>query len=100
MGLMLFAPSDVLEAIAKYVKKTRIAQNLKAQELADRSGIGIATINRIEKTGQCTTENFAKILAIFGKMNKFIELFEPEPIISIADLEKLHRDATRLRVRK
>jgi transcriptional regulator with XRE-family HTH domain len=100
MSQILFAPSDVLKAIAHYVKKTRIAMNIKAQELADRSGIGVATINRIEKTGQCTTENFAKILAVFDKLDKFVELLKPEPIISISDLERHDKNATRQRVRK
>lgn len=98
--MTFIAPADILEAIAKFVKTTRISQDLRAQDLADRAGVGIATITRIEKTGNCTMENFAKILAAFGKMEIMAEVLKPEETLSLAEVRRQMKNSTRERVRR
>ena len=56
-------PHDALQAIANFIKSTRLNQNITMEDLASRSGVGIATLARIEKKGICSTETLVKVFA-------------------------------------
>ncbi len=92
--------SDVLGLVAKYIKRTRIAQRIKLEDLASRAGIGTATLSRIEKTGICSTENLFKVLASLGKLEQLGLLFKEEESLSISELRAIKKKKTeRRRVR-
>ena len=46
--LLLETPVEQLEAIARRFKELRLAANMRQADLAERSGVGIATIRRFE----------------------------------------------------
>jgi len=87
--LNLITPYEALLAIARFVKETRLHQNLRMEDLATHAGIGKATLARIEKNGVCSTENLVRVLAALGKLELFAGTLIPEEPVSIAELRKL-----------
>lgn len=86
--LQLVTPYEALLSIARFVKETRLQQNLRAEDLAVRAEIGKATLARIEKTGICSTENLMRVLAALGKLELLTGALIPEEVVSIAELRK------------
>lgn len=84
-------PHDALMAIANFVKRTRLANNITMADLATRSGIGIATLARIEKNGICSTVNLVKVLAALGKLGTLITSLRPDEVISISELRAINK---------
>ncbi len=97
---VLNTPFDAIQAIAKYVKATRINANITMVDLSKRSGIGVATLARIETKGVCSTETLSKILAALGVLDTFISSLTPEDVLSISQLKTMHNRVNRKRVRR
>lgn len=95
----LLTPQESLGVIARFVRETRLNQNIKMAELASRAGIGTATLARIEKSGVCSTDTLVKIFAALGKLEQFTKALVPEETASIAELRSL-AGKRRQRVRK
>lgn len=85
----MLTPYEALLAIARFVKETRLSQNIKMADLATRAGVGIATLARIEKTGVCSTDTLVKIFAALDKLESFTNALTPEESASIAELRVL-----------
>jgi transcriptional regulator with XRE-family HTH domain len=98
--ISLNTPSDALQAIASCVKKTRLRADVTMNDLAKRSGIGIATLSRIEKTGVCSTETLARVFGALGLLDSFVGSLEPPEITSISSLRKLSQKQPRQRARR
>lgn len=54
---MLKTPTELLSDLGEAVRVRRVAQNWSQTEAARRAGMGRATWQRLEITGQATTEN-------------------------------------------
>jgi len=85
----LSTPSDGLNALALYVRKTRLALNISIEELAVNSGVSRSTLIRLEKTGVTSTENICRIFGALGCLDKFIETLSPPQPTSIAEARRL-----------
>jgi len=97
--ISLNTPADALQQIASFIKKTRLQSNITMQDLAQRSGIGIATLARVEKNGTCSTEILVRIFAALGFLDGFIASLAPPNTTSIAELRRLSQKAQRQRAR-
>jgi len=75
---LLHTPHDLLQGLAEFVRSNRLALNITREELSQRSGVGIATLARIEKSGICSTENLAKVLAALGRIDALVAALAPE----------------------
>jgi len=93
-------PHEALLTIASFVKTTRLNNNITMEELAKHSGVGIATIARIEKKGVCSTDSLTKILAALGKVDAFISALKPEEMTSISELKAMSNRNPKKRARK
>jgi transcriptional regulator with XRE-family HTH domain len=98
--MLLATPSDALQAIARFVKTTRLGANITLDELAERSGIGTATLSRIEKRGVCSTDTLVRVFAVLGALDCLLTALTPEEAATIAELRKLHSIRPRKRARK
>jgi len=98
--LSLYTPHDLLQGLAEFVRSNRLALNVTRDELSQRSGVGIATLARIEKSGICSTENLAKVLAALGRIDALVAALAPEEEVgSIAELRARALGGKRLRKR-
>lgn len=85
----LSTPKDGLDALATYVRKTRLALNISFDELSTSSGVSKSTLIRLEKSGATSTENIFRIFAALGCLDKFIEALSPPLPSSIAEARRL-----------
>jgi HTH-type transcriptional regulator / antitoxin HipB len=77
------APLDLLLAIGQRAKQLRLLRKLQQTELAERAGVGVATIYRFEKSGSISMENVLKIAAALRAETAFEKLFEAPPYSSL-----------------
>ncbi len=64
--LLLETPVEQLEAIARRFKELRLATNVRQEDLAKRSGVGIATIRHFEAGGNISVLNLARLMTYLG----------------------------------
>lgn len=70
--LSLKTESDVLREIADSVRSHRLALGWRQDDLAQRSGVGIATLRRFERSGQIGFQGLAKLLVTLGLADNFL----------------------------
>ena len=74
--LSLKTESDVLRRVADLLRDHRSALGLRQADLAERSGVAIATLRRFERTGQIGFLGFAKLLVTLGLVDNFLAAFK------------------------
>ncbi len=93
-------PSDSLQAIARFIKTSRLTANITLEELAKRSGVGIATLARVEKRGVCSTDTLMRVFAALGRLDRLLAVLTPDEPGTIADLRAQHVIKPRQRARR
>ncbi len=87
--------SEILLALGQRAQALRLSRNWTQQEIADRSGVGVATIHRFEKSGQVALENALRIATVLGVEAGFERLFE-----ALGQTSESLRKRARKRIRK
>lgn len=72
-----------LRAIGARARELRLSRELRQAELASRAGVGVATLQRFEKTGSATLANVLRIATALHAEAAFAKLFEPPPYASL-----------------
>jgi transcriptional regulator with XRE-family HTH domain len=67
---------DVLRGVAERARALRLRRAIRQDELAERAGIGVATVVRFEKTGRASLENVLRIATALDAEGGFDKLFE------------------------
>jgi transcriptional regulator with XRE-family HTH domain len=70
--LSLKTESDVVREISNSVRSHRLALGWRQDDLAQRSGVGIATLRRFERSGQIGFRGLAKLLVTLGLADNFL----------------------------
>lgn len=85
--LSLNTEADLLRAVANTIRQHRLAQGLRQLDLAQKSGVAIATLQRFERSGQIGFLGLAKLLTTLGLTDVFIASFQrvPETVASVRD---------------
>lgn len=86
---------ESLRAMGERARQLRLIRKLRQTELADRAGVGSATVHRFEKTGMASIENVLRIATALHAEGAFDKLFEA-PEYSSLD-EALARPAAKRR---
>ena len=98
--LSLNTPADGLQALGAYTRKSRLNANNTMADLAQRSGVGIATLSRFERKGICSTDTMLRIFAALGVLDDFIKALSVSEPMSIADLRRISKTPHRQRARR
>jgi transcriptional regulator with XRE-family HTH domain len=77
--LTLNTEADILAAVASALKQHRMSQGLRQVDLAERSGVAIATLRRFERTGHIGFYGLAKLLVTLGLADAFVSAFKRVP---------------------
>lgn len=79
MRFDFYTPSEISETLGKRLKQQRLYQNLTQAELAQKAGIGLSTVSRIESGEGGTLDNMIRYAMSVGLVNEFAELFAFKP---------------------
>lgn len=68
--------------LGERVRQLRKAQKMSRQDLADRSGVPSPTLRKFEQTGIISLESLLKLVQIFGRLEEFEKLLQPNDLES------------------
>ena len=80
---------QALNEIEERLKRHRLNRNLSQKEVAERAGIGLASVARLEDGKGSTLANFTRVLTALDALDS-LDAFLPMPSISPIQLAKLH----------
>lgn len=79
-----FSFAQELASLAERARALRIRRGLHQDQLAERAGLGVATIVRFEKSGRASIENVLRIAVALDAEQGFARLFE-QPAFATLD---------------
>ena len=79
MRFDFYTPSEIAAILGKRLKQQRLQQNITQAILAERAGIGISTIARIESGQGGTLDNVIRMASSLGLINELAETFAFKP---------------------
>ena len=90
MDDLLLAPTaaDVEGVLARRVRAARKARGWTQGELATRSGLSIATITRLERSGQGQISTLLAVCAALDRLDDFDALLRPSQPTTLAELRR------------
>lgn len=92
----LATEKEIRTELAKRLRKQRLSKGLSLEILAERAGMGRATLQRLETSGDCTFENFIRAVQALGLVQELQELCVLKAL-SIAQMEQQAEHANRVR---
>ena len=79
MRFDFYTPSEVAAILGKRLKQQRLQQNITQAMLAERAGVGVSTIARIESGQGGTLDNLIRMASALGLINELAETFALKP---------------------
>ena len=79
-NIYMLTDIEICDRIGVKIKTVRLKQNMSQEELANKSGVSISTIKRMEEGEVKTLESLIRILRTLGKLDIFIPLVEEEQL--------------------
>lgn len=92
----LATEKEIRTELARRLRKQRLSKGLSLEILAERAGMGRATLQRLETSGDCTFENFIRAVQALGLVQELQELCVLKAL-SIAQMEQQAGHANRVR---
>ncbi|MBQ9073982.1 MAG: helix-turn-helix domain-containing protein [Muribaculaceae bacterium] len=83
---------DIILMLSKRVKEYRLAARLSQKEMAEKSGVGLATISHFEQgaSQNLTLNNLISLLRVIGMEQRLYDLLPELPMPPIA-LKQINR---------
>lgn len=96
MRFDFYTPDEVSNILGQRLKQHRLAQNLTQAQLAERAGVGLSTVRRVELGEGGSLDNIIRITIALGHVNEFADLFaaSPKTIDDILDKSQLRQRAS------
>jgi len=79
MRFDFYTPTEISGILGERLKTQRLALNLTQAAIAEKAGIGVSTVARIESGQGGTLDNIIRIAIALGMINHFSQLFEVAP---------------------
>ena len=79
-NIYMLTDIEICDRIGVKIKTVRLKQNMSQEELADKRGVSISTIKRMEEGEVKTLESLIRILRTLGKLDIFIPLVNEEQL--------------------
>lgn len=95
----LLNPEEICLELGRRIRDQRVARNWTQDELCARTGLGRATLHRIETEGSGTFKSWVKLMASLGARGELERLMADVPR-TLDEIERLEQAVTRKRVRK
>ncbi len=85
---LLLTPADVERSLARRLRAARKARGWTQEELASRSGLGVATVARLERNGQGQLRSLVLLCAALGRLDAFDGVLAEEPPTTLDELRR------------
>ena len=79
-NIYMLTDIEICDRIGVKIKTVRLKQNMSQEELADKSGVSISTIKRMEDGEVKNFESLIRVLRTLGKLDVFVPLVEEEQL--------------------
>ena len=79
----LFVTDDaIIEELRERCRRERLVQNLTQADVAERAGLGTATVSRFERDRDYSPslETFVRILRVLGALDTLEQILPPRPL--------------------
>lgn len=82
MDWILRTDDEVVAALRERCRRERLRQNITQDELADRAGLGVATVRRFERDDDASPglETFVRILRVLGALEALEQILPERPL--------------------
>ncbi|MFK7928759.1 MAG: helix-turn-helix domain-containing protein [Myxococcota bacterium] len=87
--LFVRTPADVERMLGERLRRARKAKGWTQADLATRSGLSIATVARLEQSGQGQISSLVRLCAAFGRLDDFEEVLKAVPPATMDELRRL-----------
>jgi transcriptional regulator with XRE-family HTH domain len=87
LSLGLRTPVEVARLLGERIVELRLTHNWKRETLATRAGVSLATLRRLETSGQASLDHLLRVALALGCLDQFEQLFQPPPARSFAELD-------------
>jgi transcriptional regulator with XRE-family HTH domain len=88
---LALTPADVERALAARLKAARRGRGWTQSEIARRSGLSLATVARLERSGQGQISSLTRLCAALGRLDDFDALLRPAAPTSLDELRRRSR---------
>ncbi|HTX66590.1 MAG TPA: helix-turn-helix transcriptional regulator [Opitutaceae bacterium] len=90
----------MIALLAERCRQLRLAGNETQESLAQRAGVGPATLQRFERTGRINTAGLARIVFALGRDQDFAQVLVPRAAMLNTTLDQLERQQAALQRRR
>ena len=88
LSLGLRTPVEVARMLGERIVELRLTYNWKRETLAERAGVSVPTLRRLETTGQASLDHLLRVALALGCLDQFEQLLKPPPARSFAELDR------------
>ena len=88
--LLVHTPADIQAALARRLREARKAKGWTQAELATRSGLSVATVARLEQSGQGQISSFIHLCTALGRLDDFDAVLKSTAPSSLDELRRRH----------
>jgi transcriptional regulator with XRE-family HTH domain len=96
-SINIYMPAEVSRILATRARALRLQYRMKQATLSEKSGVPAISIRRFESTGNISLSSLLKIAGALNCLDGFPELFPPHVAGTIAELEKIEGEKSRVR---
>lgn len=80
--------SEVLAELGERLRRIRLERNERMEDVAERAGVGLRTLGRLEKGEGGSLTSFLKVLRALGRLQA-VDSFLPTPTVSPLALDRM-----------
>jgi transcriptional regulator with XRE-family HTH domain len=86
---MKFAtPDELVRELGSRLRTQRLASRVTQQELAQRAGIALGAVKKLESGGNTTLQTFVRVVQALSLTSDIENILELKPHTSIAEMER------------
>ncbi len=72
-------PRIIRQEMAERFRKVRLSRNMSQKEVAERSGVSLASVRKFETTGDISLKALVNLAIVVNKAGDFASVFEEPP---------------------
>lgn len=78
---------EATREMARRLRELRLAEGLRQETLANRSGVSLGTLKKFERTGQISLERFIALMTALHRNHELESLANPSSVRSLDEIE-------------